>query len=256
MTFFLVNCPSEDYVSQVIRLAIFHILSSADSSWEDPMNCRNRNVAGRWSLSPKNKDRTCRDGDQNESVVLSQIHVWIPSWIREISDIFNAENVGSHWIRDMWFEFLLSICPTAFLQNSDPRTPHIGNVIRSTICQSELSCSLSRPVHSLLLWISGEEVQAVILAWSVHRLILLVWAFDHFASTEDTNLTVRGTCWCTQLTVDQIIPVKSIFLHRRRSGYFYVLSSLAGRLTPEMIRTSTIEKSILEKVLLAKNNMS
>jgi hypothetical protein len=34
------------------------------------------------------------------------------------------------------------------------------------------------------------------------------------------------------------------FLYRRRSGYFYVLSSLAGRLTPEMTRTLTIEKSI------------
>jgi hypothetical protein len=34
------------------------------------------------------------------------------------------------------------------------------------------------------------------------------------------------------------------FLYRRRSGYFYVLSSLAGRLTTEMTRTSTIEKSI------------
>jgi hypothetical protein len=35
------------------------------------------------------------------------------------------------------------------------------------------------------------------------------------------------------------------FLYRRRSGYFYLLSSLAGRLTPEMTRTSTIEKSIV-----------
>jgi hypothetical protein len=34
------------------------------------------------------------------------------------------------------------------------------------------------------------------------------------------------------------------FLYRRRSVYFYVLSSLAGRLTPEMTRTPTIEKSV------------
>jgi hypothetical protein len=34
------------------------------------------------------------------------------------------------------------------------------------------------------------------------------------------------------------------FLYCRRSGYFYVLSSLAGRVTPEMTRTSTIETSI------------
>jgi hypothetical protein len=36
-------------------------------------------------------------------------------------------------------QFCLSICRAAFLQNCDLRTPHIGNVICSTICQSELS---------------------------------------------------------------------------------------------------------------------
>jgi hypothetical protein len=41
-----------------------------------------------------------------------------------------------------------------------------------------------------------------------------------------------------------MIPIDYTFLYRRRSGYFYILSSLAGRLTPEMTRTSTIEKSI------------
>jgi hypothetical protein len=40
---------------------------------------------------------------------------------------------------------------------------------------------------------------------------------------------------------------KYTFLYRRRSGYFYVLSSLAGRLTPEMTRTSTIEKGIRKR---------
>jgi hypothetical protein len=44
---------------------------------------------------------------------------------------------------------------------------------------------------------------------------------------------------------DRIIGLSYTFLYRRRSGYFYVLSSLAGRLTPEMTRTSTIKKSVV-----------
>jgi hypothetical protein len=41
-----------------------------------------------------------------------------------------------------------------------------------------------------------------------------------------------------------LLAKKYPFLYRRRSFYFYVLSSLAGRLTAEMTRTSTIEQSI------------